>query len=490
MTRRFPLHVHISTLFIVLILLVGGAIGGLGYRSSQEILATAAGELNSRIARETLGEFTKLIGPAEMATRLVSHDGITRAGALAERLNYLGLMRAALDNSAALTSIYVGYGNGDFFMLRRFHDPVEGQRFNAPPQAVYMAQSIERGGERERGSFIFFDAALKRLRSDDLPDYAAAYDPRTRGWYQAAQAFAGQIKTPPYVFFTSDKVGTTIANRANNADAVVGADIRLETLNHSLARQKVTPGSHVVLANREGLTIADENLARAIRSSATPGGQPALPRLADLGIPVLARIGELLPSLDDGGDGRELALTVDGAAWHASLHPVRLEGGKPLVLITAIPDAELMAAAERLMRHAALATVLVFLLAIPATWLLSRAVSGPLRQLAHEAEAIRRFEFSRPVKVNSLVLEVNNLSLTMDGMKRTIRRFLDVTHAIADERDFDRLLPKLLSETMAAAGAEAGVLYLADNAHLRPAVALRSDGTALTTGDASVAVAA
>ena len=120
MTRRFPLHVHISTLFIVLILLVGGVIGGLGYRSSQEILATTAADLNTRIGRETLGEFTNLIGPAEMATRLVSHDGITRTQTLAERLNYLGFMRAALDNSAALTSIYVGYGNGDFFMLRRF----------------------------------------------------------------------------------------------------------------------------------------------------------------------------------------------------------------------------------------------------------------------------------------------------------------------------------------------------------------------------------
>ena len=123
MTRRFPLHVHISTLFIALILLIGSVIGGLGYRVSREILETTAGDLNARIGRETLSEFTNLIGPAEMAARLVSHDGVTRTGSLAERMNYLGFMRTALDNSAALTSIYVGYGDGDFFMLRRFHSP-------------------------------------------------------------------------------------------------------------------------------------------------------------------------------------------------------------------------------------------------------------------------------------------------------------------------------------------------------------------------------
>lgn len=488
MKRRFPLHVHISTLFIVLILLVGGIIGWLGYRSSHAILETTAGELNTRIAREILGEFRNLVSPAEMATRLVSHDGITLASSLAERLGYLGLMRAALDNSAALTSLYVGYGNGDFFMLRRFHDPAEGQAFNAPPQAVYMVQSIERSSEPEHGSFIFFDGELRQLRSDDLPGYAMTYDPRTRAWFQAALASAGQVKTSPYVFFSSQQVGTTIANRANSADAVVGADIRLETLNQSLTRQKVTPGSQVVLANQEGLTIADENLAQAIKRPVLPADQAALPRLASLGNPVLARIAEQLPTVDVAAGGRDLVLTVDGAGWHASLRPLQLEGTKPLYLITAIPDNELMAAAERQMRHAALTTVLVMLLAVPVTWLLARAVSGPLRQLAHEAETIRRFEFSAPIKVNSLVLEVNNLSLTMDSMKRTIHRFLDVTHAIADEKDFDRLLPRLLSETMAAAGAEAGVLYLADNAHLRPAAALRADGSELTAGDASVAV--
>jgi hypothetical protein len=55
MKRRLPLHVHISTLFIVLILLVGGVIGGLGFKISRDILETSASELNTRIGRETVG---------------------------------------------------------------------------------------------------------------------------------------------------------------------------------------------------------------------------------------------------------------------------------------------------------------------------------------------------------------------------------------------------------------------------------------------------
>ena len=108
MKRRFPLHVHISTLFLTLILIVGGVIGGLGYKISRDILETTASDLSARISRETLSEFTNIIGPAEMATRLLSFDGITQAKSLDERLVNLGFMREALNNSEALTSIYVG----------------------------------------------------------------------------------------------------------------------------------------------------------------------------------------------------------------------------------------------------------------------------------------------------------------------------------------------------------------------------------------------
>ncbi|MBK8744779.1 hypothetical protein [Propionivibrio sp.] len=83
-----------------------------------------------------------------------------------------------------------------------------------------------------------------------------------------------------------------------------------------------------------------------------------------------------------------------------------------------------------------------------------------MRKLAGEADAIRHFEFSKPATVESPVLEVSKLALTMDSMKRTIRRFLDISMAVAAENNFDRLLPQLLTETISAADADAGVLYL------------------------------
>ena len=66
----------------------------------------------------------------------------------------------------------------------------------------------------------------------------------------------------------------------------------------------------------------------------------------------------------------------------------------------------------------------------------------------------------------------------MDEMKRTIRHFLDINSSLANEENFDRLLPMLLQESLQAARADSGVLFLADEERLVPSAAVRGDGFA------------
>ncbi len=476
MKRRFPLHIHISTLFLILLLLVGGAIGGLGYTISRDILSSTSNTLNSRIAREALNEFKNAIGPAEMAARLLSLDEITRAKTLEQRLENLAFMREALNNSPELTSLYIGYGNGDFFLVRRVENQDERTLLKAPENAAYLVQSIEHGANTTDGRFIYLDPALNPLRSDARPDYAAAYDPRQRDWYKAAMASTGQIKTPPYLFFTTRQVGTTIANRSTGTETVVGADIRLETLDRTLAQQKATPGTQMLLVNRQGIILAHEDHSKII--SIAPNGQPKLATLETFDSPVARR---LLPVIKDISDAQatSLLLKLDQEDWHVTISPLQLEGTRPLYLISAIPDRELMSAAYTLINQLLVAMAIALLLAVPATWLMARTIARPLRKLAEEAETIRHFEFSQPITVASPVLEVSQLALTMDNMKSTINHFLEISLKVAAENNFDRLLPYLLTETIEAANADAGVLFLAENDVLQPASGMMADGSHL-----------
>ena len=93
---------------------------------------------------------------------------------------------------------------------------------------------------------------------------------------------------------------------------------------------------------------------------------------------------------------------------------------------------------------------------------MSRALWRPLMRLSAQAEAIRRFDFTdRPIE-RSVIREVEELAEGQDLMRDTLRRFVDLNLRRAVEEDFEQLLPLLLAEVMQAAGAGAGVLYLAN----------------------------
>ena len=475
MKRLFPLHIHISTLFLLLLLLVGGLIGGFGYHTSRNMLESAAEDLTRRIAQETLGELKQVISPAEMAVNLLRHSAIADSATYKDRVQRLGLLKEVLNGSSALSSIYFGYDSGDSFLLRRIGDEAERQIFKAPEGTRFILQSVETGTSPPRGRYVYFDAELNTLREDERADYAGSYDPRTRIWYTESMAAKGQIKTPPYLFFSNHKVGTTIASRTQDGRAVVGADILLDTLNESLKRQKVTPGTHVLLVSSQGFVIAHEDAAKLVTVADTPDAKPSLTRIEDLGVPVLARLAGPIGSMQ-GKDPYVSRLSLADGDWRVTIQPVMFEGANPLFLVSAIPDRELLAASLHLLTNSVLITLLIILLAIPLTWLMARRISFSLRTLASEAEAIRHFEFSRPIAVHSMILEVNELAKTMDGMKRTIRRFLDISQAVAAEENFDRLLPMLLSETLSAADADAGVLFLVDGEKLIPVSAKNGEG--------------
>ena len=80
--RRFPLHVHITARFLLLILVVGGVMGGLGYTVNRDILRRSASAFSERVGRDMLRELRSIVGPTEMATRLLSHHALTQATSL------------------------------------------------------------------------------------------------------------------------------------------------------------------------------------------------------------------------------------------------------------------------------------------------------------------------------------------------------------------------------------------------------------------------
>ena len=124
MKRRYPLHVHIAVLFVVLILVVGGLLAWIGFQNSRSILEQGAQALSERIGREAGRTFARVVDSAEDASRLLSRTALGRSSTHAERMHLLPLLHEALLNNEELVSVYAGFENGDFFLMSRMHGTV------------------------------------------------------------------------------------------------------------------------------------------------------------------------------------------------------------------------------------------------------------------------------------------------------------------------------------------------------------------------------
>lgn len=447
--RLFPIRVYISVLLIGLMLITGFCTGLYNYLENTQLLLKTGNVLFDRARQETRLMVSNLFAPTQMLVNLLSQQQITRAATAEERRDSLPYLVEALNQHPPLSALYVGYEDGDFFLVRPLRSPQQRAAWQAPPAARYLVQQVERNRQGEAaGAYLFFDTALRLIERREEAGYR--FDPRTRPWYRQAWSRADAVVTDPYVFFSTREPGITVARRAGGS--VVGADITLAALTDLLVRVKMTPSAQLMLLDTAENVLAYSDAGAAVT---VENGVLRLPQLKALKETVLMGL------LRDAQTDRVQAFRHRGQAWIGFADRFAV-AGHPLLLAVAAPRAELLADAERVRRNEALLTIFILVLATPAALLASRWIARPLQRLAEDAHAVQAFDFERPVE-RSWIREVDQLATSMGSMKNTIRRFLDLSTALASERQLPALLENILGETAHALQAAGGGIYLTDD---------------------------
>ncbi|TNF11347.1 MAG: hypothetical protein EP327_08960, partial [Pseudomonadales bacterium] len=260
--RRFPLHVHISVLFTLLLLFTGVVLGLFNYRQTSQLIFSSSATLFERIQQDVERDLDSTYRPIRHVLSLIALHPATQARELDERLKLLPLFAQALRDNPKLASLYLGYEDGDFFMVRPLRSDALKQRFDAPDKAAYQVWSIDRSATGTASDYLFYDGSLNPLsRRQNLKE---SYDPRKREWFIRARGDGGQITTAPYLFFSTQEIGTTLARRTG-LTTVLGADLTLDDLSATLAKHRVTPNSEVVLADANGDAVAYPDSSRLLR---------------------------------------------------------------------------------------------------------------------------------------------------------------------------------------------------------------------------------
>ena len=456
--RRFPLHVHISLLFTLLLLLTGTLLGLFNHRQTTQIIFASSTKLFEQVQQNVQLDLEHTYQPIRQLLSLLALNEASQAGNLPGRLPLLKPFAQALRDNPQMASLYLGDDDGDFFMVRPLRDEAMKLRFSAPDNAAFQVWSIDRSAGDVEAAYLFYDGSLNLISRRARPE--EDYDPRTRPWYRRARVDGGQITTAPYVFFASPEVGTTLARRSG-LTRVIAADLTLAELSATLTDQRITASSQILLYDPAGNAVAYPDSAR-------------LTMMID-GEAILSPARELSPEIDalladDTGELQQSVLELGKRRWVASRSRL-LEGGpQGLFLALLVPEDELLEDAYRMRWQGALITLTTLLLCLPLGWLTSRIVAKPLKALVAEAEAIRRFDFKQPTSGHSPVLEVDQLAVSMKQMKETIASFLEIAASLSAVTRFDTLLERVLEETVGISQAQGGLSYLidADKGRLEP----------------------
>ncbi|WP_095182194.1 HD domain-containing phosphohydrolase [Pseudomonas sp. Irchel 3F6] len=453
--RRLPLHVHISVMFTFLLLLTGVVLGLFNYHQTTQIILSSSEKLFDRIEQDVRLDLQATYQPIRNLLSLLADTPAAQASDLEQRLPLLKPFSQSLTDNPALASLYLGYANGDFFMVRALRTPALKAQLQAPEAAAYQVWSIEHAPQGAvRSQSLFFDQALTPINRREHPQ--EPYDPRSRTWFSDALQQAGQITTEPYVFFSTHNVGTTLARRSGE-NAVIGADLTLASLSTALGKHQVTPSTEIALYDTDGNAVAYPDSHRLIVDDRTAR---------------LARAADLSPELNVllSSDNIGKRLQVNDRQWIVARTSIEEGGPKGLQLALLVPEDELLVDAFRMRWQGALITLAILLLCLPLGWVISRILVKPLHALVKEADAIRSFDFSSPLARRSPVLEVDQLSLSMARMKETLGSFFRITDSLCAETRFAPLLERVLFETVQIAQAQAGLIYLreADGARMEP----------------------
>lgn len=449
----FSMPVVIAAVVVVSMTTLGALLMWQGWTLAKNALVASAHDRTLAIGEQIDEKFERHLTPGSVTLLHLARGPLATATTLDQRLALLPLLTDILKNLPAVASVYMGYENGDFFLVRPLGTAADPSLFDAPPNAAFLVQSITRNADgTPKEEWLTYDDKLNLI--DRKEQAYSGYDPRTRPWYRGVGETGGQYLTQPYVFYTTRQIGPTQSSPAPNGRGVVALEQNLSSLAGILKGLRLTPHSELAIVGGDGIVYGYLDLNRVYRQV---GDKVELTRIDKLGVPALTQL-----AAQDAPDKSSVQFDVDGEHWFGITVPLTSFHGRGLDLVVAIPDADLLATARSgLTRQFWWALALMAVL-LPIGWFVGGRLGHSVTDLTLRAKNLKRFDFRPQPPIGTRIREIQQLDDVLDKVSLTIRNFLTTTETMGSEPGLDQMLAKVLEETVAAAGYAGGAVYLID----------------------------
>jgi adenylate cyclase len=355
----------------------------------------------------------------DVAASLVGQ--LPRAAHPAETLN---VMHALIAGDEQYYGIYFGLQESGAFYQNVVLNPAMRsfgpQDAEIPGNAVRVLRMIDTvDGAMSERFFWVLDTGDIVLFSEG----PAAFDPRTRPWFQDAAVQDAPVVTDIYQFESTGRPGITFAKRIVNADGdflgVVGADITMSALSKILEKIRIGDEGLVFMIN-EGGQLLSYTGTRASGEATRFVASPDTEKMA-IESPVIKAVMDRWepddPSL------LRLRVGEQRIRYLGAVTAIPEMFGTRPFLGFAVPADEFIGAIKRTTFQVLTLAGFVLLLSIVVTVFVARLLSRNLRLLADEARRISSFEFENTQSLKSSIREVSELNQAMTGMKAGLSSF-------------------------------------------------------------------
>ena len=458
-SKKLPFQIYISYCLTGLIFAFTLAIGIVQFEKMGQIILHDANSNYEHTGKQVASNIEAIYNPAKNQTEILAQSMPIPGNSLDDRLAHIAYLAKSVASIASATSAFVGYDDGEFFLLRKYQkDASNPALFHVPAGTAWIVQSTSLKNKKLLEHIVSFNAQLEETSRKKI--LRRNFDPRDTLWYSSAIKVPDHVNvTKPYYFFTNHQIGVTYSQKIADTNAVIGIDIELPTILKTLENNKLTPSSSIALIDKNTQILALQHgnqMPFRPQIITDKDGTHHMPKLMEQNAPVLYA----LLSRTSAKDTASQSIDIKGETWSTYKQNIDIPGGEPLTLLIASPHRELLADIIVMKRQSMLFFGILFMLAIIITMLLSKRISRPMVQLAEEANKIAHFDFSSRVKIDSHIKEISDLASSMTGMKATIQSFLDIASNLAAETNFNTLLATVLRELSEITAADTAILYL------------------------------
>ena len=391
------------------------------YFSSQKVLLNHARDIMQNIADLTMEQSQNHLalaqGAAHLTKRLISSNVV---GSELERRNILE--RYFLDQLAIyphFAGIYVGQPSGDFFFV---------SRSSRHSRDGYRTKIISNGDGARQIELIWRDNAHTFLSREMDPE--DTYDPRQRPWYVKALNEKAIVWTDPYIFFTSQKPGITIAgpifSKKGALQAIVGVDIEIDQLSTFISKLRIGKNGGAFMLNSNGDVVAFPDQSKIKFSDTAKGGKIRLVTIEEIDDGLSRAAYQAIQwQKSEGGrlnlpNAQFARFEYNGQAYHTMFTPF-VNPQWPWIIGVYVPESDYLGSIKDDRRFSILLTLALSAVATLIGLLLSRAVTRPLAGLEAEALAIQGNDLTQRFETRSLFKEIQATADAFALMKKDIR---------------------------------------------------------------------